>query len=66
LSYINQEKPDVLCIQETKCTEAKLPKKELEVAGYKSFWAYAEKEGYAGTGLFTKKDPIKVTYGIGV
>nr|KAG5704968.1 hypothetical protein BaRGS_022810 [Batillaria attramentaria] len=39
--------------------------KELKVPGYKDFWVSAEKEGYAGTGMYTKTDPIAVTYGIG-
>lgn len=64
LMYLAQEKPDVLCIQETKCSEAKLPK-ELKVDGYKAHWVSAEKEGYAGTGMYTKTDPISVKYGIG-
>lgn len=64
LKYLAQEKPDVLCIQETKCSEAKLPK-ELKVDGYKAHWVSAEKEGYAGTGMYTKTDPISVKYGIG-
>ncbi|XP_076444943.1 exodeoxyribonuclease-like [Babylonia areolata] len=64
LSYLQQEKPDVLCVQETKCSESKLPP-ELKVDGYKAHWVSAEKEGYAGTGMYTKTDPIAVTYGIG-
>ena len=64
LAYLSQEKPDVLCIQETKCAEAKLPK-ELNVEGYKAHWVSAEKEGYAGTGMYTKTDPISIKYGIG-
>ncbi|KAL8559473.1 DNA-(apurinic or apyrimidinic site) lyase [Nucella lapillus] len=64
LEYLQQEKPDVLCVQEIKCSEDKLPP-ELKVDGYKSLWSSAEKEGYAGTGMYTKTDPISVTYGIG-
>ncbi|KAK7108330.1 hypothetical protein V1264_016084 [Littorina saxatilis] len=65
LSYLSQEKPDILCIQETKCSQNKLPK-ELNVDGYKAYWSSAQKEGYAGTGLYTKTEPISVKYGIGI
>lgn len=63
-SYIDQEMPDILCVQETKCSKAKMPP-EVKIAGYKDFWSSAEKEGYAGTGIYSKTDPIAVTYGIG-
>ncbi len=53
---------DIFCIQETKCQKDQI---ELEFNGYKSYWNSAEKKGYSGTAVFTKKEPIKVTYGIG-
>ena len=39
---------------------------DLEFEGYKSYWNYAEKKGYSGTAIFTKREPLSVTYGIGV
>lgn len=54
---------DIFCIQETKCQEGQV---ELKFEGYKSYWNSAEKKGYSGTAIFTKKKPIKVTYGIGI
>jgi len=63
--FITAEDPDVFCIQETKCDEAKLPDVMKKVPGYKTYWLSADKEGYAGTALFSKKEPIKVSYGIG-
>lgn len=54
---------DIFCIQETKCQEGQI---ELEFEGYKSYWNSAEKKGYSGTAIFTKKEPLNVTYGIGI
>ena len=54
---------DIFCIQETKCQPEQV---ELEFEGYTSYWNSAEKKGYSGTAIFTKKKPIKVTYGIGI
>ena len=54
---------DIFCIQETKCQEGQV---ELEFDGYKSYWNSAEKKGYSGTAIFTKKEPISVKYGIGI
>ena len=53
---------DIFCIQETKCQEGQI---ELEFPGYTSYWNSAEKKGYSGTAIFTKKEPISVSYGIG-
>ena len=39
---------------------------ELPLEGYHQYWNYAEKKGYSGTALFTKKEPLQVTYGIGI
>lgn len=53
---------DIFCIQETKMQEGQL---ELNLDGYHQYWNSAEKKGYSGTAIFTKKEPIKATYGIG-
>ena len=52
---------DIFCIQETKCQPEQI---ELEFEGYTSYWNSAEKKGYSGTAIFTKKEPIDVKYGI--
>lgn len=65
LSYLTKEKPDVLCVQETKCSKQKIPK-EAEAEGYKAYWYSAEKEGYSGIGMYTKTEPISITYGLGL
>lgn len=54
---------DFFCLQETKMQAGQL---DLEFLGYRSFWNYAEKKGYSGTAVFTKHDPISVSYGIGI
>lgn len=54
---------DIFAIQETKCSPDQV---ELALPGYHQFWSSAEKKGYSGTALFSKKEPLKVTYGMGV
>ncbi len=61
--FFNQIEADIFCIQETKCQPGQI---DLEFEGYKSYWNSAEKKGYSGTAIFTKKEPISVTYGIGI
>ena len=54
---------DIFCLQETKMQEGQL---ELELPGYHQYWNYAMRKGYSGTAVFTKKEPISVSYGIGI
>ena len=54
---------DFFCLQETKMQEGQL---DLQFEGYQSYWNYAEKKGYSGTAIFTRHQPISVSYGIGV
>ena len=54
---------DIFCLQETKMQEGQL---DLDLPGYHQYWNYAEKKGYSGTAIFTKREPISVTYGMGV
>ena len=54
---------DIFCIQETKLQQGQI---DLELDGYYQYWNYAEKKGYSGTALFTKQEPLSVTYGIGI
>lgn len=54
---------DCFCLQETKLQEGQI---QLDLPGYHQYWCYAEKKGYSGTAIFTKEEPIAVTYGIGV
>lgn len=53
---------DFFCLQETKLQAGQI---DLSLPGYHSFWNYAQKKGYSGTAIFTKQEPLSVTYGIG-
>ena len=53
---------DFFCLQETKMQEGQL---DLQFEGYESYWNYAEKKGYSGTAIYTRRHPLNVTYGIG-
>ena len=61
--FVEEEKPDILCLQETKLQEGQI---DLLLNDYHAYWNYAEKKGYSGTALFSKKEPISVTYGLGI
>jgi exodeoxyribonuclease-3 len=54
---------DFFCLQETKMQAGQL---DLEFLGYKSYWNYADKKGYSGTAIYTKHEPVSVSYGIGI
>ncbi|MDO9578472.1 MAG: exodeoxyribonuclease III [Candidatus Cloacimonadales bacterium] len=64
LEFIETEKPDILCIQETKLQEEQIPEEINELEGYYKYWNFAEKKGYSGVALFTKIEPKKVEYSI--
>ena len=63
LDYFNEVDADFFCLQETKLQAGQV---ELELPGYFQYWNYAEKKGYSGTAIFTKHEPIRVIYGVGV
>ena len=54
---------DFFCLQETKMQAGQL---DLQYDGYQSYWNYADKKGYSGTAIFTRHQPIVVSYGIGI
>ena len=54
---------DFFCLQETKMQAGQL---DLQFEGYESYWNYAEKKGYSGTAIFTRQQPLNVTYGLGI
>ena len=66
LEFLEQKKPDIFCVQETK---AHIDQVELAVkkpSGYHTFWSLSEVNGYSGTAVFSKKKPARVSYGIGI
>lgn len=54
---------DFFCLQETKMQAGQL---DLEFDGYRSYWNYADKKGYSGTAIFTRHEPLSVSYGLGI
>jgi len=62
--YLTHELPDVLCLQETKVKEEKLPEEMKNMAEYPyCYWLAAEKDGYSSVGLVSKTEPLSVQYG---
>lgn len=54
---------DVVCLQETKLQAGQI---DLSLEGYETYWNYADKKGYSGTAIFTRRHPLSVTYGLGI
>lgn len=63
LDYFKEADADIFCIQESKLQEGQI---KLELPGYHQYWNYAKKKGYSGTAVFTKTEPLSVSYGIGM
>ena len=63
MDFFNEADADFFCLQETKLQEGQI---EMDLPGYYQYWNYAEKKGYSGTAIFTKKEPLSVKYGIGI
>ena len=63
MDFFNEVDADVFCIQESKLQEGQI---DLDLPGYHQYWNYAEKKGYSGTAMFTKEEPISVSYGLGI
>ena len=63
LDFVAAENPDMLCLQETKMQQGQAG---VPVDGYHAYWCSAEKKGYSGTALFTKTEPLTVSYNLGI
>ncbi|MCY8850738.1 exodeoxyribonuclease III [Bacillus inaquosorum] len=63
LSYLKEEDADIICLQETKIQDGQV---DLQPEGYHVYWKYAVKKGYSGTAVFSKQEPLRVMYGIGI
>ena len=63
LDYFKEADADIFSIQETKLQEGQI---DLPTEGYHQYWNYAEKKGYSGVAVFTKEEPISVSYGLGI
>ena len=63
LDFFKEIDADIFCIQESKLQEGQIT---LDLEGYHQYWNYAEKKGYSGTAVFTREEPLSVSYGIGM
>lgn len=54
---------DFFCLQETKMQAGQL---DLQFPGYRSWWNFADKKGYSGTSIYSRMEPLAVTYGMGI
>lgn len=63
MDFFKEADADVFCLQETKLQPGQI---ELDLPGYHQYWNSAEKKGYSGTAVFTKQEPLSVSYGIGI
>ena len=63
MDYFIKADADIFSIQETKLQAGQI---DFEPEGYYGYWNYAEKKGYSGVAVFTKKKPLEVTYGMGI
>lgn len=61
--FFKAEDADIFCLQETKMQPGQA---EFAPEGYHQYWYSAEKKGYSGTAVFTKKKPLSVAYGLGI
>ncbi len=61
--FLAEYAPDIICLQETKMQREQA---DFVFSGYEEFWNSAEKKGYSGTAIFTKQNPLNVTYGLGI
>ena len=63
MDFFKNTDADIFGIQESKMQEGQL---KLDLPGYHQYWNYAKRKGYSGTAVFTKKEPVNVTYGMGI
>ena len=61
--FFNEADADIFCIQESKLQEGQIT---MDLPGYHQYWNYAVKKGYSGTAVFSKQEPLSVSYGIGM
>jgi exodeoxyribonuclease-3 len=66
LKWFEQEGADIVCVQEIKATAEQVDESHRNPFGYHSVWHPAEKPGYSGVAVFSKKEPVSVQHGLGV
>lgn len=65
-NFIDEYKPDVLCLQEVKLQQEQIPQEIANLNGYQSYWHFAQKKGYSGVATFTRHQPVSVKTGLGI
>lgn len=65
-TWLQEENPNVICLQETKAQPEQLTEAQLNPEGYHAYWHSAVKKGYSGVAIFSREEPKHVEYGIGV
>lgn len=65
INWLKKENPDVICLQEIKAFDSQFDTTEFEALGYHCFWHSAEKKGYSGVAILSKKHPNNIIYGCG-
>lgn len=63
MDFFSETDADIFCVQETKLQQGQI---DIQTDGYYQYWNYAEKKGYSGTAVFTKKEPLNVSFGMGI
>ena len=66
IDWLNIARPDILCLQETKAMKEQVDVTLIEKQGYHHYWFSAEKKGYSGVAIFSKKNPVNISYGSGI
>lgn len=66
LKWFNATKPDIICLQEIRVQKEQIPEDLIKPKGYYSHFNFAEKKGYSGVAVYTKKKPLKVKYKLGL
>ena len=66
IDWLNNVRPDILCLQETKAMKEQVDVALIEKQGYHHYWFSAEKKGYSGVAIFSKKNPVNISYGSGI
>ena len=63
MEFFEAADADIFCLQETKLQAGQI---EMDLPGYHQYWNYANRRGYSGTAIFTKREPLSAAYGIGI
>ncbi|MCK4569241.1 MAG: exodeoxyribonuclease III [Bacteroidales bacterium] len=66
LDWFKAVDADIICLQETKAQPEQIPLFDIEALGYRSYWFSAQKKGYSGVAIISKKEPDHVAYGMGI